>query len=742
MARITAPQPAHRLTADVLPGEIVTRGRAITLAAGVQLAADAPHAVSVAGGPANGAGAAVTAQASALVVDTSALAPGAYSLTADRVAGVKGEPVAGLALDFTVVETAAKIDPRLAVVRASRVRIDDLDITALPLSSSADRSYIDLFKAIGRDGGELIEFAFDERGAAIDFNAAVNALGERRRARFGKLHPALRARLDRSTGAKGKGELIDVAIWLSHQGAGLPPEDAALPAKSPTRPTRRPPALERAAAKRRTAASARLAEAARELGLEVTRVDPSAPVVFGRIRADAVERLAERDEVGAVFEHDTGGQNDLADSLAISHADTVISAGTTGKGVHVAVYESGPFSLDQLSLQELYSSTLSADTLDGHHARLTSAIIKNVQKVGPHGYAPDCTLYEANSMDLDAIRWAAQDKGCTVISQSFHRDAEQTSSTLSFDDMYKDWLALHWPYPTISEAAGNGASTEFVNHKGYNRITAGSHNDDATAMASDSVFRNPSTTHADRELPETAANGTGVSAVGETMSGTSFAAPAVAGTAALVQSDNAAPLLRSWPEGTRAVLLASAFTNVAGGSYTADRLAHVDARDGSGALHASRAVAIAKSPRRTPGATAAARGWDVGTSHHGDADLIYHVSVPRFALLPRVKVALAWDSVATKTDILFLTFLGDALTVDLDLSVRDSRGAIVATSASWDNSYEIAEFAGSPGETYEVRVHRFSGTDDTWYGIAWTQSSFVFPVFTGELQLSNRLTRR
>ena len=76
-------------------------------------------------------------------------------------------------------------------------------------------------------------------------------------------------------------------------------------------------------------------------------------------------------------------------------------------------------------------------------------------------------------MDLAAIRWAAQDRGCTVISQSFHRDSEQTDSGLSFDDIYKDHLALHWPYPTICEAAGNGASTEFVNHKGFNSLTVG-----------------------------------------------------------------------------------------------------------------------------------------------------------------------------------------------------------------------------------------------------------------------------
>jgi hypothetical protein len=64
------------------------------------------------------------------------------------------------------------------------------------------------------------------------------------------------------------------------------------------------------------------------------------------------------------------------------------------------------------------------------------------------------------------------------------------------------------------------------------------------------------------------------------------------------------------------------------------------------------------------------------------------------------------------------------LTVDLDLHVRNSAGVTIASSASWDNSYEIAEFSGVRGETYEIRIRRWSGTDDVWYGIAWTVTGF------------------
>ena len=177
---------------------------------------------------------------------------------------------------------------------------------------------------------------------------------------------------------------------------------------------------------------------------------------------------------------------------------------------------------------------------------MTTAIIRNNQSVGPHGHAPDSLIHSANSKDLEALRWAL-DRGCTVINQSFHRvNSEAKYGSLSFDDIYKDWCVLHWPYPTIVQAAGNfwlgdddditPPENEFVNHKGYNSLTVGNHDDLASAMDGSSVFRNPRSPHGDRELPELCANGTGVSAewCGQ-RSGTSFAAPAVAGITALIQ---------------------------------------------------------------------------------------------------------------------------------------------------------------------------------------------------------------
>ena len=120
------------------------------------------------------------------------------------------------------------------------------------------------------------------------------------------------------------------------------------------------------------------------------------------------------------------------------------------------------------------------------------------------------------------------------------------------------------------------------------------------------------------------------------------------------------------------------------------------------------------------------RGWDVGTLRSSDigagdeTTFSWQVTVPRLLFSPKVKVALAWDSFATVIDVVFLQVALDILQDDLDLKVYDANGTQVGYSGSWDNSYEIAEFAANPGETYTIKIRRWSGTADVWYGVAWS----------------------
>jgi hypothetical protein len=643
------------------------------------------------------------------------LEPGAHTLTVGELVTKRGKRIVdSMVIPFVVADSNAKARSNVRVQSMVRLRVDGGATERLALDEPASGKYVEVMKAIDRKTGKPMELAFDERGNRVDHEQLFAKLENSRRRKYGKLHPTLYAQLER-----GGNRRVPVAIWVAV-------DDEPRPEKREKGESKRPLPAERAHAKHIAEMAGIVSELAHDYGAAEVEIDDAAPVVFARLTPDAIRRLQRRKEVAALFLHETEGVLDLKDSMAIAQSDKVQSnLSFTGKDVNVAVYEDGPDDTTDLSITAQFLTSPSTT----QHARHTHGIIKNVEANKPHGHAKDCNLHSANSMDLAAIKWAAQTRGCTVISQSFHRDAEQTDSGLSFDDMYKDWLVLHWPYPTILQAAGNGTSSEFVNHKGYNGLTVANHDDTAAALASDSVFRNPSSGHSDRELPEIAANGTGVTCVKLTMSGTSMAAPAAAGVTALMQQ--ASPTLKSWPEGCRAILLAAASKNITGNTWWADRNAGVDASDGSGAVDALEGVRIAQS-RKSRNAAASRRGWDVGTLRsadigaNGETTFSYQVTVPRFFFNPRVKVALAWDSLAAVVDVLFFQIAVDQLKLDLDLHVYDSRGNQVGYSGSWDNSYEIAEFPAVSGETYTIKIRRWSGTDDVWYGLAWTVQGTPF----------------
>jgi hypothetical protein len=625
-------------------------------------------------------------------------------------------------IPFFVTDSKARVPNNVRVESMARLRVNDLGVERLPADRGASGRYIEVMKAANRTTGAPVRLAYDQSGRKIDADAVLARIQRKRARRFGKLHESLHARV-RKLGARAR---IPVAIWLRC-------DEALVPEKKKERgETKAPPRQARS----RDKAIAKTVRAfaldlEKEQRLRAHSADPAAPVLYANLTRKQIEAIAARREVAGVFLHETTGIEDLADSIAIANSDDVHSLGYKGAGVKVAIWENAPDVTTKLSITARFKS--SGLTLSDH-ARHTHAIVKNIERNKPHGHAPSCSLHSANTKGLDALRWAAKDRGCTVISQSFHRDSEPESGSMSFDDIYKDWLVLQWPYPTICQAAGNywaddyddidPPESEFVNHKGYNSLGVGNHNDAASAMSGSSVFRNPTSSHSDRELPEIAANGTSVTTVDLTMSGTSMASPAAAGCAALIQSVDGT--LKSWPEGCRAILLAGAKRNIVGQTWWQDVVANVDASDGSGAVDALEAVYIARQ-RRLPNAAASRRGWDIGTLRSSDigsnlrTTFSYSVKLGSTFFSPRhVKVALAWDSKITMFPFGINLPIASTLTVDLDLQIFDSRGNQVGYSGSWDNSYEIAEFDGRPGETYTIKIRRWSGSDDVWYGIAWT----------------------
>ena len=674
----------------------------------------------------------------ARVTTSGELPTGRHRLVISELLDTKGQRLVELLERPFVVADLPELSGDMRIEHLTQVRVDELQLTRVPVAKR-DQRVARFIKAVDRKSGAPIELAFDEDGKSVDPAKLRAAPLQRRLERFGKLDEALARRMD---GAKDS-ERVPVSIWARVKAP------SRLRDKSPDEPSLERSVAEKALDREVKKATTKLVRDLEKLGVKKVRPFKSAPMVEAEVRVAKLRELASSDAIGAVFLRDHEGVADLGTSIAIARSDRVHTLGFDGTGIDVAVWEDGPDVVTNLDIDGRFSNTPNTST----HSRLTHAIIKNIQANSPNGHAPDCNLFSANTFSTDALRWAIEDQRCTVISQSFHRRAEAQNGTLQGDDVLKDWLVLRSPYPTILQAAGNfwqGDSDnvsppqdEFVNHKGFNSLNLANHDDTAGSIAGGSTFRNPTSTNGDRELPELAANGQGVMAAGTTDSGTSFAAPAAAGVTALLQ--DVSSTLESWPEGCRAILLAGADRNVRDSTWWSDVSGGVDGRDGAGAVNAEESVRITQQ-RRWRDAPATRRGWDVGTFRSSNvgsnrhSTFRHHVSVPRFLFSPRVKIALAWDSKVASINLPFVGEipLSSQLTVDLDLLVFDSNGGLVAHSSSWDNSYEVVEFAATRGATYDIVIRRWSGTDDVWYGIAWNVTGFSIvlePVgFTLELQ--------
>jgi len=425
--------------------------------------------------------------------------PGHYELQLGNLQTADGRTAGETAaIPFTIVESRASIPVGSAIVAMNRLRVHGDHIERLPSCDRPDGSFIDVTKVLDRRTGAMTVQAFDEDGQPVDFNVVQQQIQEAQRARYGKLHPSLYQRLEQAS----PDDRFEVALWLR----------AAALADSARLKSRESGVMSEEEKQHRQDVAKLSEDYARKLAKDdersYARAEANAPLVYASLTQDQIREIARADEVMALFLHETEGIEDLQNSISIAHADDAQALGATGQGIDVAVWESGPDDTKDLPIAGFFDPGQSATSA---HARLVCAVVKNTEPFAPKGFAPNCALYSANSKSLSALAWAVEEAECTVVNQSFHRASEPGSAFLSLDDIYKDWLALHWPYPTIVQAAGNfwngdsdgivPPSNEYVNHKGYNSLAVGNHNDAATAMWGTSVFRNPSSASINIAVP-------------------------------------------------------------------------------------------------------------------------------------------------------------------------------------------------------------------------------------------------
>lgn len=632
---------------------------------------------------------------------------------------------------------------RTASLPLARLRVADMTTFTLPLSGRT----ISVARIQDVGTGEVYGMAMDADGAYLTPAAARQRWREEYAARYGRLHPDLFNRLQ----TMQDDERLVVGVWLKadiqpqarpamthtpntgHESAAPEAAPPALPQSAPGEEEERPagaqaewPAAPGAADGSAGAAIAfarqmnalALAEQVRRAqtpvlaelsarGHTALYVSPAAPLIYVELPRSDILALAQRADIDTIY-----GPNEYRDAMESARptqkANVIETWGFTGAGVEVAILED---SRAQFSNPYISGVTrVPTDTNVDDHATATAGMVGSTHSA-VRGIAPGVSLFSANATAYTdanlsaAMDWAAITQNNDIINNSWGGNV--TTTTLNVHDRHLDYIVRNlWSTVTVAagnEANGCGSGTARVTSpaRGYNVISVGNYADQNTltwdddAMNSCSSYVNPFT---GVEKPEVAAVGSSITStitatpwIANVGSGTSYAAPMVAGEAALLMQRNTN--LRVWPEAVKAIIIATALNNIEGDSRLSDR-------DGAGGVDMRAAFHLVD------------KGWwNWGEYTSSTLPVTYTVFASQGE---RVRVAIAWDSDPAAD------YSTDPLRADLDLQVRDASGTLIAWSASSLNSYEIVEFTAPASGNYslQIRDYWFTGARE-YVGIAW-----------------------
>ena len=587
----------------------------------------------------------------------------------------------------------------LAVVRSTAARYPLLGRTAIH------------FKLQDQDGA-LHGVALAPDGGEVSAEALAAEEGARREAVYGTLDPDLAARHARAL----PDEPLPIALWLRPgEAAGTAPPWAPEPGTelSADELDQRLAEVDAHWTARLLAAAEPVVSRLADMGFPAA-ASTFSPVVLASLPPASIAEVARWPEVATVYLAPTA-VDELEVAGPVVGGDLLRSQGWTGAGIRLGQVEidgatpaGNPF-LPGVT-QDTGFSCLSA------HSTGVAGIIASTHGTRS-GIAPGVQLYaggacsgQSGPLLQAANRTAAW--GARAINLSWGDPTGTAPAFLdrSFDHMV--WSGLR----SIVKSAGNqappcGASSIITSPgRAYNVVTVGNADDRNSLDPADDImgpcssFVDPTSTNGDREKPEVAAPGTNINSTtmsspwtGGIGSGTSFAAPVVTGGAGLLFQR--VPMLASLPEATKAILMTTAVHNVEG-------VTRLSERDGAGVVVLDHAMSTTNTGRwgfRAYLCATAPFAWDVQTMF---------LSANR-----RTRVTLAWSTEAWGWN-----DYANRPSADLDLQVIAPGGSPVASSASWDNTYEIVEFVTPVSGNYRIRVVRFRcDRDPARIGWAWRQ---------------------
>ncbi|MBX3015245.1 MAG: S8 family serine peptidase [Caldilineaceae bacterium] len=557
------------------------------------------------------------------------------------------------------------------------------------------------------------------------------------RTKYGKLEPALYDRLE----TVNDEELVPIAIWAAHTASERTPEAIAAEVSKAYPEAAKSLAeqgvawavadpdlrseIEQAYNKLLVAETTKrvqpIIEWLKDRKYEIEEF-PGMPSVAATVTKRDILELTKLESVSQLYLTGFVGQPTSDIAVPTIRVPTVWNRSITGTNVKLAIVEADKINStadDCLDIIERRDATL-PDSI--HKSRVASIAACNDLLL--RGVAYNADILDAGFTGTDvsaaqAVLWAVNNKSADVVNQSYRFQVDTVPAYL--DKVYDYLVRTYFFAATI--AAGNDPSRNVVTPaKGWNVIAVGNVDDNNNASWSDDVmrdssgFNNPST---GVEKPEVAAPGTNINTVAGQDTGTSFAAPQVAGLAALLMQRKS--ILKDWPSAVKAIIMASAVHNIEGASRLSDE-------DGAGAIDAALADYIAQTQGS---ATAPAQEcnapcwWNISTNTSTPA---VGGNLERFFNVMRgehVRVAIAWLSQAD------IDGVNDSLRTNYDLYVRQPNNGIVDYSVSSNNGYEIVEFTAPVTGKYKIQVYRNPTGDaaesSNYLGIAWVKQATYLP---------------
>lgn len=423
-----------------------------------------------------------------------------------------------------------------------------------------------------------------------------------------------------------------------------------------------------------------------------------APAVVLRLTWEETQKLAQVPDAKFLYPTEqTTNENDV--NIPAALGPTIWNEGQTGTGVPIAVVgEAGRIATENPNLNA--TVRLPESSTDAHATAIAGIIASTHDDI--RGIAFNCTLLDASrdgpatNVSVDAAAdWALANGGIILsCSQGWHQTDD---GSLHWSDIYFDYVVHHSRVLFVKSAGNRGDTGDHGRvtspGRGYNSLAVGNIDDHGTTYWFDDTMRNTSSyvnPATGTEKPEIAAYGSTVTSTttsspwtGGVGSGTSYAAPLVAGIAGLCVQRS--PELADEPQALKAIIMASGLAhNIEGDTVPSEH-------DGAGAALA----------------TAVRAGFYVRTltpSDFGpDGTFEIPVDIPLSGGDPkRIVLVYTHPPTSENADPSVSSYLRSDL--DLELYVGGNR---VALSTSGDrNPYEIIDYTPTATGSGRVRIRR------------------------------------